>query len=563
MASFLHPGVYVIEVGNPPRAIEAASTSTTIFVGETERGPVLPYKLTSRTDYSRVFGGYLRQDSVSSTNKPTLAYAMDAFFGNGGTTCYVLRAMSNSNTVLANVANATATRAMAGPPKVQVNASSAGTWANGSATNGVSPIFLPVFVSGGSTVDTTRFRIAVVYTPLDTGVQTIVEDWDRLSADPNDESYVVDTLNRSQYIVWDPGTAPAVPAAPDIAAGAGSGVGGAILPADITAAAATGKFGLGTASGGQNGVGGNTDAAASGSAPYGDLQLGLLQDVSDASLLVIGAVTQATTDASVGVYNSAGTGYVLTRPHLDLFYIGQLGRHHDKVLATDFAQAAAAEFNGPLTKTDFAAVYVPWIKVSDPVGVGKNPLVAVGPAATMSGVYARTDANRGVWKAPAGVEASLLGTQAIEFNIQDIQQDILNPLGINAIRNIPGAGAVSWGARTMMPGSQWRYINVRRMAIFLRISIYNGIQFAVFEGNDEPLWASLRLTVGGFMDSLYRQGAFAGSSPSEAFFVKVDAETTTPSDQIAGVVNVLVGFSPLRPAEFVIVKLSQIVKGGG
>src|SRR6185369_14318161 len=129
---------------------------------------------------------------------------------------------------------------------------------------------------------------------------------------------------------------------------------------------------------------------------------------------------------------------------------------------------------------------------------------------------------------------NLLGVRALEFNVQDIQQDVMNPLGINALRNQPSAGAVSWGARTMRPSSEWRYINVRRMAIFLRKSIYNGIQFAVFEGNDEPLWASLRLTIGGFMDRLFRQGAFAGSTPKEAYFVKCDSETTTPSDQLAG-----------------------------
>jgi len=308
-------------------------------------------------------------------------------------------------------------------------------------------------------------------------------------------------------------------------------------------------------------VGGNTDASLSASPPYADLQLNLLDDISDASLLVLPSVHS---DGNVPTLNQAGIGYVLTRAHLDLFYIGSLSRHTDQALATGAAQAAVAEFQaGSLPKTDFAAVYFPWMSVSDPVGVGKNPTIPVAPAPTMAGVYARTDATRGVWKAPAGVEANLLGAAALDFNIQDIQQDLLNPVGINALRNIPGAGFVSWGARTMVPSSQWRYINVRRMAIFLRQSIYNGIQFAVFEGNDEPLWASLRLTIGGFMDSLYRQGAFAGSSPSEAYFVKCDSETTTPTDQLAGVVNVLVGFSPLRPAEFVVVKLSQIVQGGG
>jgi hypothetical protein len=177
----------------------------------------------------------------------------------------------------------------------------------------------------------------------------------------------------------------------------------------------------------------------------------------------------------------------------------------------------------------------------------------------MAGLYARTDSNRGVWKAPAGVEATLAAVRRFEFDLKDAHQDLLNPRGINCLRGQPGAGPVSWGARTTVPSSEWRYVPVRRTAIFLRVSIYNGIQFAVFEPNDEPLWSALRLTIGGFMDRMFRLGAFAGSTPKDAFFVKCNAETTTAADQLAGTVNILVGFSPLRPAEFVIVKLSQIV----
>jgi phage tail sheath protein FI len=197
--------------------------------------------------------------------------------------------------------------------------------------------------------------------------------------------------------------------------------------------------------------------------------------------------------------------------------------------------------------------------VSDPVGSGGNPMIAVSPAAIMAGVYARTDQQRGVWKAPAGTPATLTGALRLEFDIQDIQQDIMNPVGINALRNIPGVGAVSWAARTMVPASQWRYIPVRRMAMFLRKSIYNGIQFAVFEGNDETLWSNLRGQIKDFMEKLFRQGAFAGSSSQEAYFVKCDGETTTPDDQAAGVCNILVGFAPVRPAEFIVVKLNQVV----
>jgi hypothetical protein len=143
------------------------------------------------------------------------------------------------------------------------------------------------------------------------------------------------------------------------------------------------------------------------------------------------------------------------------------------------------------------------------------------------------------------------------WNLLDKHQDDLNPQGVNCIRLIPGAGTVIWGARTLRPSSEWRYVPVRRTAMFLRKSIFNGIQWAVFEPNDEDLWTSLRATIAAFMETQFRNGAFAGTSSREAYFVKVDSETTTEIDQAAGIVNVLVGFAPLRPAEFVVVKLSQ------
>jgi phage tail sheath protein FI len=186
-------------------------------------------------------------------------------------------------------------------------------------------------------------------------------------------------------------------------------------------------------------------------------------------------------------------------------------------------------------------------------------VIVVPPSGFVAGLYARTDARRGVWKAPAGLDATVLGVRRLEYKLLDGHQDELNPLGVNALRVHATGGAVVWGSRTMRPDSEWRYIPVRRTAIFLRKSIFNGIQWAVFEPNGEDLWASLRLTITSFMDQLFRQGAFAGKTPREAYFVKCDADTTPEADRIAGVVNVWVGFAPLRPAEFVVVKLSQIV----
>jgi hypothetical protein len=153
----------------------------------------------------------------------------------------------------------------------------------------------------------------------------------------------------------------------------------------------------------------------------------------------------------------------------------------------------------------------------------------------------------------------VFGAVGVAVNVSDTEQDQLNPISVNVIRAVPGSGLVAWGTRTIGSDSSWRYIPVRRMAIFLRVSIYYGIQWAVFEPNDEPLWASLRLNIRAFMLTQFRAGAFQGSKPDDAFFVKCDSSTTTQQDIDNGVVNILVGFAPLKPAEFVVLKLSQKV----
>ena len=180
----------------------------------------------------------------------------------------------------------------------------------------------------------------------------------------------------------------------------------------------------------------------------------------------------------------------------------------------------------------------------------------------VAGICAATDASRGVWKAPAGTNAALTGATGLEVVLTDKQNGILNPQGVNCIRSMP-AGYLVWGARTIAgfdnSGTQWTYVPVRRMALFLEESLYRGTQWAVFEPNDEPLWAQIRMNLNAFMMGLFTQGAFEGSTPSDAFFVKSDSETTTQADIDNGIVNIVVGFAPLRPAEFVVITIQQIV----
>ena len=207
-----------------------------------------------------------------------------------------------------------------------------------------------------------------------------------------------------------------------------------------------------------------------------------------------------------------------------------------------------------------AAVYFPRTFIPDPLN--QNRLRSVGASGTIAGLYARTDATRGVWKAPAGTDARLRNVQGLAYVLTDPQNGALNPLGVNCLRNFPVYSNVCWGARTLdgadVQASEWKYIPVRRFTLFLEESLYRGTKWVVFEPNDEPLWAQIRLNIGAFMHNLFRQGAFQGTTPRDAYFVKCDKETTTQTDIDLGIVNIVVGFAPLKPAEFVIIKIQQM-----
>jgi phage tail sheath protein FI len=233
--------------------------------------------------------------------------------------------------------------------------------------------------------------------------------------------------------------------------------------------------------------------------------------------------------------------------------------------STIVAVPAAATAAKTLKPSKNAAYYFPRIRKPDPLRGGQ--IGTFPPAGAIAGVIARTDATRGVWKAPAGLDATIDGVTELAVALSDREIGLLNPFGVNCLRAAPGAGHVIWGARTRdgddRRASEWKYLPVRRTALFLEESLYRGTQWVVFEPNDEPLWAQIRLNVGAFMNNLFRQGAFAGTTPKAAYFVKCDATTTTQDDINLGVVNIVVGFAPLKPAEFVIVALQQMAGQAG
>jgi phage tail sheath protein FI len=270
---------------------------------------------------------------------------------------------------------------------------------------------------------------------------------------------------------------------------------------------------------------------------------------------------EETSDIETGrivVYQSALKYCVPRRAFLIVDSPHSWSANPDKAVTT--AKQGLTNLNLTGEEARNAAVFFPRVIQSDPRRDGQ--LDTFAPSGSIAGIIARTDASRGVWKAPAGLDAALNGIQALEVNLTDDENGVLNPLGINCLRFFPVAGRVVWGARTLrgadLQADEYKYIPVRRTALFIEESLYRGTQWVVFEPNDEPLWAQIRLNIGAFMQNLFRQGAFQGKTPREAYFVKCDGETTTQADINLGIVNIVVGFAPLKPAEFVVIKIQQM-----
>jgi phage tail sheath protein FI len=244
----------------------------------------------------------------------------------------------------------------------------------------------------------------------------------------------------------------------------------------------------------------------------------------------------------------------------------------DRMLLVDLPQGQELTTENDVTglnlpTSTYAACYYPWVEVANPAYNSEtNPNVSttilVPPSGFAAGMWGQIDARRGVWKAPAGTETALSGTAGFEFLVENSEQDALNPLGVCCLRTIAGYGDVIWGARTLATNANpdWRYVPVRRTALMIESSIYAGIQWAVFEPNDQALWSSLRASIGGFMDGLFRSGAFQGTTSASAYFVRCGlGDTMTQDDINAGQVIVLVGFAPVKPAEFVVIQIQQVV----
>jgi uncharacterized protein len=287
--------------------------------------------------------------------------------------------------------------------------------------------------------------------------------------------------------------------------------------------------------------------------PAGAAFLGALQSAFDAG----GAVER------IDLFNLICVPGLADAPAIRM--LQRRARERRAFLILDSAESAdAATVEGALagiTSAD-AALYFPWVRAPDPLQ--QNALRAFPPCGFVAGIFARSAAAGKVWHTPAGQDASLTGAVELGATVSETEIAQLNARGINCLRVVPPAGIVVWGARTLVgeaAGPEWRYVAVRRTALLIEQSLSRGTQWAAFEPNDALLWQRLRFDVEAFMQGLFEQGAFQGNTPNQAYFVKCDGSTTTQADIIRGVVNILVGFAPLKPAEFVVISLQQIAGG--
>lgn len=517
-AALTYPGVYVEEISSGVRTIVGVATSIAAFVGRTARGPVQePRTITSYADFERVYGPLSRDYP--------LGYAVRDFYLNGGTTAIILRLYKKNGN-----GDGVATGAVGA---LNLRALSPGKWGEKIivkvlAATGVTEDFADSIDPALSAAD--FFNLVVAYGKAENEVETFLA----VTLRPKGGARRLDRVlaAESNYVLVDG-------APPDVAAPAAGNV--TLANGDEGVALDQGSFAL------------QKDNANNSIPKTG---IFALDKVDLFNLLCIPPPALGNDSEVPKAIWADVLPYCVSRRAMLIVDPPKAWTGIEKITPNSSVQADLG-LQGPDTRN--AAVYFPRVKAADPVLGGTEVFV---PSGMMAGVMARTDVSRGVWKAPAGVDAALTNAQGLTVTLTDLENGLLNPFGINALRTFPVIGTVAWGARTLrgadLLADEWKYIPVRRLALFLEESLFRGLQWVVFEPNDEPLWAAIRLNVGAFMNDLFRQGAFQGGTPKDAYFVVCDKTNNPQSDINKGIVNVLVGFAPLKPAEFVVLKIQQM-----
>lgn len=570
MAEYLSPGVYVEEFESGAKPMEGVSTSTAGFIGLAERGPAegVPQLVTNPADFKRIYGGYLSENEFGEYR--FLAYAVDQFFLNGGSRCFVSRVAPK------NAACSVGYAPSEEKPVIRLTAKNPGMWGdnirvvaapaskaktqileildtaggkryvvkNGAGfqpgdiicyTDQTSVIYNKVVKSQDniltleedfdeSVIDKDLLPSRVITTcefSLEISYNDLVELYDNLSFNISASNYIEKKMAKSDLVVAECVNIPEGITAPFIA-----------VAGEKEAVASV------SMAGGSNGSISSITAADFIGEDYGAGKRTGIQSFLDndmVSLMAVPGVTDPNVQLMLVAHcENLGSRFAVLDIPKDAKKVQDLIAHRD------------------IFDSNYAALYHPWLSVFDPLDK-KN--IAIPPSGFILGIYARSDNTRGVHKAPAN--EVVRGCVGLDCQFNTGEQDIVNPKGINLIRSFPGQGIRVWGARTASSNASWKYINVRRLFIFIEESIKANTSWAVFEPNDEVLWVRVQRTIRVFLNGLWRNGSLAGTSPEEAFFVNIGRDTMSQDDIDNGRLICVIGVAPVKPAEFVIFRISQ------
>jgi len=543
MPEYLSPGVYVEEIEMGAKSIEGVSTSTAGFLGKTQRGPVTPKLVTSFPEYERLYGGFL-SDSY-------LSYAVDGFFRNGGKRCFVARVIGKKATVASLSLNGSSSS-----KDVIVQSKGHGNWGDNVHVK-ISPASL-------DKRDSKLFKLEIKYferSPsrvTDSKEATIEETYDNLSPNPKSDDHYAKIVNAASQLVNLISVSTSRPRDAEWESLKDGTDNGTSTSTSITSSpkssddskkdkkeekpktfTSSSENNWEISSADYDGYEFKIDDPVTGELVK-IIRTGLLgfEFVSDISIV------NAPDENKVSSLRGAIVAHC--EKMKDRFAIIQCSRNDATNLSDLF----------PDIDSKYAGLYMPWINVPDPL---TNSQKLIPSGGHIAGIYARSDIERGVHKAPAN--EGVRGVTSLQVQINKGQQDILNPKGINVIRSFPGRGTILWGARTTSTDPNWKYVNVRRLFLYLEKSIERSTQWVVFEPNNERLWSRVKATLVGFLVDVWRSGALMGTTAEEAFFVKCDRTTMTQNDIDNGRLIVVIGVAPTKPAEFVIFRIAQTKSG--
>jgi uncharacterized protein len=554
-----YPGVYIQELPSLVHTITPAPTSIAAFVGYTN--PFAPQatfnqaiQLFSFADYQKNFGGFF----YSPWQPDYVGQAVYQFFLNGGQTCYVVAIQAQDYYVESGGELSLPSQGSVAVTAATATVECGGGNLNFTATQPVGLAPVPATPSSAA--------VSAVGTPMYVTISNVQSS---SPSNPNDTADIiitygmtVETYRKVQIESPDPNSPPQPPAALQ-----NSNLVTVAVTAALSSYSSTGQFTLEYPVPPEPGW---TVINPLTFAPVFD-NYASLDQVPIFNLLVTPGITNSNvTSEAVAYCERKRAFYIMDTPSPSLPPAPQTfpptapgpPQPNHPWDANGLVQDPAI-LSDTFPVSINAALYYPWLVTTDPVTGAPS---TAPPSGFVAGMYAQEDSARGVWKSPAGIETTLLGTTGVDPNgvMNDPQQGVLNQNALDCLRQFPAIGTVIFGARTTAGADrntaqqQWKYVAVRRMALFIEQTLYSNLTWAVFEGNAAPLWNALTQEVTAFMLSLFRQGAFAGDTPSTAFVVQCDATTTTPDDQANGIVNILVGFAPLRPAEFVVVQIAQL-----